>query len=81
MVGPMKVNFDRASFRNPSPAGNGFVMRDSQGCVILVKGGPLGRGDAIQAKVVGLLEGRRMLKMKNLFELLGGKGRGEDLGG
>lgn len=58
--------FDGAPFGNLGPVGYGFVMRDSQGNVILAKGGPLGRGNAIQAEVMSFLKGLLLLKMRGL---------------
>lgn len=56
------MNFDGASFGNPGMAGYGCVIRDSQGAIILVKGGPIGISDANHAKTIGLLEALRMHK-------------------
>lgn len=51
-----------ASFGNPRMASYGCVMRDSQGVIILVKGGPIGICDANHVETIGLLEALRMLK-------------------
>lgn len=59
-----KVNFDGASFGNPGSAGFGCVMRDSQGQILRVKGGPLGIQDAIFAETMGLLEDLKLAKSK-----------------
>lgn len=42
MIAKVNLNFDGASFGNPSPPGYGCNMRDSNGSVICIKGGPLG---------------------------------------
>lgn len=64
------MNFVGASFGNPSPAGYGCVLRDSFGYVRSVKGGPIGVCDAIFVKLMGLLEGARMLKAKGLKDCI-----------
>lgn len=48
-------------------------MRDSLGSLIYTKGGLLGNGDVILAKVVGFLKILRMIKIKGLYEC-GGRG-------
>lgn len=68
--GKFKVNFDGASFGNPGPTGYGCVMQDSQGLVILVKGGPIGRSDATHADLIGLLEGLIMLREKGIQDCI-----------
>lgn len=70
MAGKVKINFDGASFGNLGPVGYGCVMQYSQGIVMLVKGGLIGRSDATQAELVGLLEGLCMLKMKSFKDCI-----------
>lgn len=65
--GQVTINFDGASFGNLGPVGYGCLMRDSQGSIILVKGGPLGRCDVNHAELIGMLEGLKMLKSKGFF--------------
>lgn len=69
-IGRCKVNFDGASFGNLGPAGFECVMRDSQGLIIGVKGGPLGCQDAIYAETMGLLEGLKLAKDKGVRDYI-----------
>lgn len=66
----LKINFDGASFGNPSPAGYGCVLRDHDGVIEGVNGGPIRRADANQAKLIGLLESLRLLKSRNITECM-----------
>lgn len=65
------INFDGTSFGNPRPAGFGIVMPDSQGNVIQVEWGPLGRSDSNCAEVMGQLESLRMIKSRGLHNCVG----------
>lgn len=47
-------------------------MLNSQGGVLLVKGGPIGRSDANQVELASLLEGLCMLKTKDFRECIVG---------
>jgi len=67
LEGQVKINFDGASFGNLGPAGYGCLMRDSQGSIISIKGGPLRSCDANRAKLIGFFEGLKMLKSKGFF--------------
>jgi len=42
-----------------------YVMRDSLGHILWVKGGPIGNSDAIHVEIGGLLKGVRLIKRKD----------------
>lgn len=64
--GLFKVNFDGASFRNPGPAGYGCLMHNHNGVVLMVKSGPLGHCDTIEAGLIELLHSLHLLKVKGV---------------
>lgn len=66
----LKVNFDGASCSNPGPSGFGCVLRDANGQVMGVKGGPLGVIDAMHTETMGLLEGLKLARDKGAMGCL-----------
>lgn len=66
----VKINFDGASFRNPRLSGYECLMCDSQGSIILAKGGPIGCCDTNHVELIGLLEGLKMLKNKGFYNCI-----------
>lgn len=70
-LGNVKINFDGASFGNTRLAGYGCVMCNSQGNIIMAKGGLIGQSDANHAELIGLLKGLRILKNKGFYEYRG----------
>lgn len=69
-LGKLKINFDGAFSGNLWPIAYGCVLRDSQGAIILAKGGPIGVADVLLAELMGLLEALHILKQKDLFDCL-----------
>lgn len=69
-VGMFKVNFNRASFGNPEPAGYGFIVRDHHRNIGSAKGRPLETRDDIHAEILSLLESLRIIKSKNLINYI-----------
>lgn len=65
-IGNLKVNVDGASFRNPGLARYGCVLQNSRGQILWVKAGPIGVQNALFTKLVGILEGLRLLKAMDL---------------
>lgn len=69
-AGKLKINFDGASLGNLGPASYGCTLRDHDGVIKGVKGGPIGRIDVNQAKLIGLLESLRLLKSRSITKCM-----------
>ena len=68
-AGDVVIHTDGGSRGNPGPAGYGVVVSDAYGCVLLERGGFIGRATNNEAEYQGLITGLRIARELGAAEI------------